>query len=169
MHRYFQQARGASTTNTGSCPPHPSPTYIPLLAQTVAANSLGNVLLATAQRLGQRQDQAHPVTSSLDMLIMAATQPLLGINQFYPSEIRTRNQPPGSQHHIYSGTQQPIPIRATGNETPSIDPAYLAPTYGGYDGSQIRQRIMPQRMSPYKQPVRGVWLSSGGGSSWQGM
>jgi hypothetical protein len=63
---------------------------------------------------------------------------------------------------MYSGTQQPIPTRATGDETASMDPAHLASTYGGYDGSQIPQRVMPQSMSPYslmqwahEQPVRG--------------
>jgi hypothetical protein len=57
---------------------------------------------------------------------------------------------------------KPIPTRATGDETASMDPAHLASTYGGYDGSQILQRVMPQRVSPYgltqwahEQPVRG--------------
>jgi hypothetical protein len=93
---------------------------------------------------------------------MAATRPPLGINQFYPSEMRTLNQPPGSQHYIYSGTQQPITTRATGRETRTLDPAHLASTYGGYDRSQILQRVMPQSMSPYsltqwaqEQQVRG--------------
>jgi hypothetical protein len=118
-----------------------------------------------AQRLEPPQVQANPVTSSqatLDMFTMAATRPPLGINHFYPSEMRTLNKPPGSQHHIYSGTQQPIPTRVTGHETTTLDPAHLASTYGGYDGSQILQRVMPQSMSPYsltqwahEQPVRG--------------
>ena len=63
---------------------------------------------------------------------------------------------------MYSATQQPIYTRVTGYETPSMDPAHLAATYGGYDGSQMLQKIMPQRMSPYsltqwvhEQPVLG--------------
>ena len=80
---------------------------------------------------------------------MAATRPPLAINHCYPSEMRTLNQPPGSQHHIYSGTQQPFTTRATGDKTTSMGPAHLASTYGGYDGSQILQRVMPQSMSSY--------------------
>jgi hypothetical protein len=149
----------------GVCPPYLPPTRIAFSAQTFTANPLINPLPAMAQRLEPPQVQANPVTSSqatLDMFTMAATRPPLGINHFYPSEMRTLNKPPGSQHHIYSGTQQPIPTRVTGHETTTLDPAHLASTYGGYDGSQILQRVMPQSMSPYsltqwahEQPVRG--------------
>jgi hypothetical protein len=147
------------------CPPYLPPTHIPLSAQAFEANRLRNPLPATAQRPEPPQVQANPVTGSqatLDMLTMAATRPPLAITHFYPSEMRTLNQPPEPQHHIYSGTQQPIHTRATGHETTSMDPAHLASTYGGYDGSQILQRVIPQSMSPYsltqwahEQPVRG--------------
>jgi hypothetical protein len=97
------------------------------------------------------------------MLTMAATRTPLGINHFYPSEMWTLNRPLGSEHHIYSGTQQPIPTGVTGDgNSTSIGPAHQASTHGGYDGSQNLQGVMAQSMPPYgltqwthEQPVGG--------------
>jgi hypothetical protein len=159
----------------GVCPPYLPPTHIPFSAQNFTTNPLRNVLPVMAQRPEPPQVQANPVTSSQARYVChgcntstARYKPLLFI------EMRTLNQPPGSQHHIYSGTQHPIPTRATSDEAASMDPAQLASNYGGYDGSQIIQRIMPQRMSPYsltqwahEQPVRGYECEEIAGSPFQ--
>ena len=97
-----------------------------------------------AQRPEPPQVQANPVTVSHatpDMLNMATTRPPLGIYHFYPSEMWTPNRPPGSEHHKYP--------RVTSDGTTSMDPAHVGSTYGGYDGSQPLQGIVPQSMPPY--------------------
>jgi hypothetical protein len=162
----------------GVCPPYLPPTHIPFSAETFSANPLRNPLPAMIQYPEPPQVQANPVTCSqatLDMLTMAATCPPLGATHFYPLEMRTLNQPPGSQNRIDSGTQQLIPTRATSDETASMNPAHRASTYGGYDGSQILQRVMPQRVSPYsltqwahEQPVRGYESEEITGTPFQG-
>jgi hypothetical protein len=161
----------------GVCSPYLPPTYTSLLAQTFATNPLRNVLPAMSQHPKPRQVHADPVTGSqdtLDILTMAATRPPLGMNHFYPLEVRTLNQPPGSAHHIYPGTRQPIPTGLTGDGTTSIGPAHQASTQGVYDGSQILQGVVSQSMPPYsltqwthEQPVRGYGSEYIAGTTFQ--